>query len=120
MNNGFDWASFITRVEQLDHQGKAVLLAKAAYELTMRARDTYELGQDAGNSTGNSDRKLGTGNSGQETRDDRKLGDRKLGTGNSGTGNSGTGNSAGNSGTRVHSTRELGTRELGTVHSNTF
>jgi hypothetical protein len=44
MNNGFDWDSFITRVELLDHQGKAVLLAKAAYELTMRARDTYEPG----------------------------------------------------------------------------
>ena len=44
MNNGFDWGSFITRVEQLDNHGKAILLAKAAHELTMRARDTYEPG----------------------------------------------------------------------------
>ena len=44
MSDGFDWASFTTRIEQLDHQAKAVLLAKAAYELTMRSRDTYEPG----------------------------------------------------------------------------
>jgi hypothetical protein len=44
MSSGFDWASFITQLEQMDRQGKAVLLAKAAYELTMRARETYEPG----------------------------------------------------------------------------
>ena len=44
MNSGFDWASFVTRAEQMDHQGRAILLAKVAYELTMRARDTHEPG----------------------------------------------------------------------------
>jgi hypothetical protein len=44
MNNGFDWGGLIIRAGEMDHQGKAALLAKIAHELTMRARDTYEPG----------------------------------------------------------------------------
>lgn len=42
--NNFDWPSFARRLGEADRQAKASVLARVAYELTVRARDTYEPG----------------------------------------------------------------------------
>jgi len=44
MSHDSDWLGFVGRLEADRPQAKGSFLAKAAYELTVRARDTYEPG----------------------------------------------------------------------------
>ena len=41
---GFNWQMFAKWVESLDLQGKLMVVARIAHQLTMAARDTYEPG----------------------------------------------------------------------------
>jgi hypothetical protein len=42
--NEFNWATLAKRLEELDRHAKASILMRLTYEMTLRARDTYEPG----------------------------------------------------------------------------